>query len=284
MANNILLGFGASIYFDSKKMTTHALIVNIQAVNNAFSLDSVVQGSSFEFEIPETLIKEQRGTLIWRYRLEEKYNLVIKMYRKQGNITVFREKLLSYRTQREFEVLKRLHDGNYLCTEPVLWATGTSSIHGNYEILATIEFENSIPLRQLLCDQKVSNNINYINLFQAIYQMHELGVYHGSLNDRNILVENSQSPSSYRLIDSSASICFPGRIHNTRMAWYDLLHFSKALSRSVDVTIPLQILDLYKFTKYSKERFKTHLDKYQSSKHTRNRIRAEFKLRSMLRI
>jgi tRNA A-37 threonylcarbamoyl transferase component Bud32 len=267
-------------------MTTNALIVKIQAVNNAFSLDSVMQGSSFEFEIPETgtLIKEQRATLIWRYRLEEKYNLVIKMYRKQGSTTVFRKKLLSYRAQREFEVLKRLHDGNCPCTEPILWATGTSSIHGNYEILATIEFENSVPLRQLLIDPKVSNNINYINLFQAIYQMHELGIYHGSLNDRNILVENSQNPSSYQLIDFSASICFPGRIHNTRMSWFDLLHFSKAISRSVDVTIPLQILDLYKFTKYLKERFKTHLDKYQSSRHTRNRIRGEFKLRSILRI
>ena len=110
-------------------MTNNSLIVKIQAVNNAFSLDSVVQGSSFEFEIPETLIKEQSGTLIWRYKLEEKYNLVIKMYRKQGSITVFREKLLSYRAQREFEVLKRLHDGNSPCTEPILWATGTSSIH-----------------------------------------------------------------------------------------------------------------------------------------------------------
>jgi len=163
VANNILQGFGASTCSDSQKMTTNALTVKIQAVNNAFSLDSVVQGSSFEFEIPETLIKEQRGTLIWRYKLEEKHNLVIKMYRKQGNITVFREKLLSYRTQREFEVLKRLHEGNCPCIEPILWATGTSSIHGNYEILATIEFENSIPLRQLLCDQKVSNNINYVN-------------------------------------------------------------------------------------------------------------------------
>ena len=282
---NILKNKMKKICSRARKTTTNnALIVKIQAVNNAFSLDSVVQGSSFEFEIPETLIKEQSGTLIWRYKLEEKYNLVIKMYRKQGSITVFRKKLLSYRAQREFEVLKRLHDGNFPCTEPILWATGTSSIHGNYEILATIEFENSVPLRQLLIDPKVSNNINYINLFQAIYQMHELGVYHGSLNDRNILVENSQNPSNYRLIDFSASICFPGRIHNTRMSWFDLLHFSKAISRSVDVTIPLQILDLYKFTKYSKERFKTHLDKYQSSRYTRNRIRGEFKLRSILRI
>ena len=267
-------------------------IAKIQAVNNAFSLDSVVQGLSFEFEIPETLIKEESGTLIWRYKLEEKYNLVIKMYRKQGSITVFRKKLFSYRAQREFEVLKRLHDRNFPCTEPILWATGTSSIHGNYEILATIEFENSVSLRQLLIDPKVSNNINYINLFQAIYKMHELGVYHGSLSDRNILVENSQNPSSYRLIDFSASVCFPGKIQNTRMSWFDLLHFSETISRYVDVTIPLQILDLYKFTKYSKERFKAHLDKYQSSRytrnkttrHTRNRIRGEFKLRSILRM
>ena len=263
-------------------MTTNALIVKIQEVNNAFSLVSVVQGSPFELEIPKSLIKEQGGTLIWRYRLEEKYNLVIKMYRKRGNITMFRGKLLGYRAQREFEVLKRLHDGNCPCTEPILWATGTSSIHGNYEILATIEFENSAPLRQLLVDPKVSNNITFTRLFQTIYQMHELGVYHGALNARNILVENSKNPSSYQLIDFSASILFPGRIHNTRMSWFDLLHFSKTISRHVDVSIPLQILDQYKFTQYLKERFKTHLDKYQSSRHTRNRIRGEFKLRSII--
>lgn len=240
-------------------------------------------GEPADFHIPGALLKDEPGTLIWLTQPVEGPECLVKMYRHRGALTTLREQATRFRVQREYENLEHLRRADIPCTEPVCWATGRDKVHGFYEILVTEYISGAQPIRAVYRRvDDLTEGPDLTTVFEQIRAMHRAGLYHGALNARNVMLRpgvDGRSAEFFQL-DLPNAVCFPYDLAETRMAWHDLMHFSKRISVHVQDRDALRILEAYAFSKAKRTRFVEEWQTYRASRHTRNRLRAAFRFRA----
>lgn len=168
------------------------------------------------------VIKREKHTVLWVERESgDGARRVVKLYRRRGRLSEAREKLTGFRAEREFKRLSHLVSWGVPCTVPLAWAHGFSPEHGWHEILVTREVPGAIQLEAHLGD--VGPEADLAPLLRTVRQMHESGLYHGTLFGRNVLVVPEAPPEErYFLCDVPRSWVFPRTIVGTRLAHRDL--------------------------------------------------------------
>lgn len=170
---------------------------------------------------PDQVIKREPRTLVWRESGPDGTPRVVKMYRRRGRVTAFREELLGFRAEREFRRLKHLVRWGVPCTEPIAWAHGYSAEHGWHELLVTREVPDAVPLGAFLGGARGSPDLR--PLLHALRRMHEAGFCHQTLFARNVVVRARETgPPGYFLLDVPRSWIFPRSIVGSRPALADL--------------------------------------------------------------
>ena len=228
------------------------------------------------------LIKEEPGTLIWRETVPGQPSAIVKMYRNRGPDLGLRGGRLPYRVQREYNTLVRLARAGLLCTPPLFWARGKDALQGRFEILATAELPAVTPLRELAAsDPDAVRQLDLRGLFAAARTMHRAGVRHGAFSPKNILVGGRGATSRFYLVDLSRAVLFPGDLAGTRMAWFDLADLTVKLLAVVGADTCSDLLLHYGLAPRDAEALLADMPRYKATRHTRNRLRFEFALRSL---
>lgn len=242
-------------------------------------------GGSLTLRIPDRLLKEERRVLIWSDRLE-------------GRPAVFKAYIHSRRripsvwehcAEREFEALRLLEEAGVPCTPPALWGAGRSPEYGRHAVLATGLLEGTISIRDGYRKGEVPLSPDLLaGVAGAARSMHRAGIHHGAFSWKNVLA--SRSPDGrllVHLVDLARSLRFPGDISGSRMAWFDLLHFSYHLVTPLGAGLPkdvcLPLLEAYGLDRAAKDRLLAALDRYVPERKNPRRIRRlEFLLRLFL--
>lgn len=257
----------------------------IQAEIQIFACNSSVKlvDPTLRFFYPEIFLKQEDKTFVWEQNIQD-VEAVIKVYLHRSFLARWREKIFQFRVERELKALTKLYQTNIPTSQPLFWGYGDCTQFGRIEALAMRKIPNAIPLKEFL--QKVDKKTNLLKLkilFQHIRQMHEVGIYHGALSPKNILVTVAPAtlPTFY-IIDMAQSILFSRTITGKKFAWHDLLHIAKGLKFYCQhVDIP-PLLTHYGFSEAKIEAFIQSLNRYNPSKHTRNYLRGEFLFRRLL--
>ncbi len=175
------------------------------------------------------LIKAEPGTLIWSRPLPDGGNAIVKLYRRRAFFEPLRRTFLPWRAEREYLLLSRLREHGVACPEPLAWSHGSSREHGRFECLESREIAGAAPLKQLLALQQPPD---LRALFALVRRMHAVGVAHGALFTRNILVTSTAGPEpGYYLIDLAHGRAFDRDIADTRPADFDLLELMASIAR-----------------------------------------------------
>lgn len=182
-------------------------------------------------------IKAEAKTLIWSEQLEDGSTAILKMYYRMGLVNFIRKKILTFRAEREFTVLRHLDRKGIPCSKPIFWNYGYCRKYGFYEILATRKVTNTIALNNFLGSKTATNkNIDLEPLFEAVGNMHKYGVYHGALSTKNILVDaTDDGQTKYYIIDFSRALLFQDSIAGKKIAWYDLLKLVRKIESSISI-------------------------------------------------
>lgn len=174
------------------------------------------------------LLKQERGTLIWRTRGPEGERWVVKLYRRRGFLAALRSHLTRFRSEREYRRLAHLQRSGVRCTAPVGWAHGRRSGHGFYDMLVMEEVPGAVQLGEYL--RREGDAASLEPLFRLARRMHESGFCHQTLYARNILVSQGGPPEArYYMSDVPRSWTFPRSIVGTAMAWFDLLDLTHSI-------------------------------------------------------
>ncbi len=182
----------------------------------------------------QTRIKDEFHTLIWSEPLPGGGRQVIKMYRRQPFYETWRRWFLPCRSEWEHRVLARLLRHGIAGPEPLWWRRELHPQYGRCDLLATRENEGAIALDLLL--QQTGATPDLAPVFRLLRRLHDLGVSHGALMPRNILVSlPAGGPPAFQLIDFARSRQFPGAITGTRVASFDL----RSLLHAVRGRIPV---------------------------------------------
>jgi len=152
-----------------------------------------------------------------------------------GLTSFIRKKILTFRAEREFTVLRHLDRKGIPCSKPLFWNNGYCREYGFHEILATCKVTNTIALNKFFESKTVTNkNIDLGPLFQAVGNMHQHGVYHGALSTKNILVDATDDDKiKYYIIDFSRALLFQDSISGKKIAWYDLLKLVRKIESNI---------------------------------------------------
>jgi len=182
-------------------------------------------------------IKAEPKTLIWSEQLEDGSTAILKMYYLMGLVNFIRKKILTFRAEREFTVLRHLDRKGIPCSKPIFWNSGYCREYGFHEILATRKVTNTIALNIFLGSKTVNNkNIDLGPLFQAVGNMHKYGVYHGALDTKNILIDaGDDNQVKYYLIDFARALLFQDSISGKKIAWYDLLKLVRKIESKISI-------------------------------------------------
>ena len=182
-------------------------------------------------------IKAEPKTLIWSERLEDGSTAILKMYYRMGPVSYIRKKILTFRAEREFTVLRHLDRKAIPCSKPLFWNYGYCREYGFHEILATRKVTNTIALNKFFESGTVTNkNIDLGPLFQAVGNMHQYGVYHGALSTKNILIDATDDDKvKYYIIDFSRALLFQDSISGKKIAWYDLLKLVRKIESNISI-------------------------------------------------
>ncbi len=181
-------------------------------------------------QLDERLIKAEQCTLIWSEPRPGGGREVVKMYRRRPLADPVRRWFIPYRVEREFGLLAHLARHGVACPEPLGWSHGHIRTHGRYELLATREIADTIPLAHWLRQQDSQMDLG--PLFQLARRMHECGISHGAFYPANILVTTAAQPvSSFHVIDLAHGCLFPRSIVGTRPALFDLLDMLRGIAR-----------------------------------------------------
>jgi len=226
------------------------------------------------------VIKRERHTVVWSQELKGGTRAVLKMYRRRSALTARRERLLTFRAEREYRVLRHLHSAGIACPEPLFWCHGHSEQNGHWEVLATREIEGARSLASFIGRQ--TDSLDFARLFRSLRRMHDSGVFHGSLFVSNLLVAPRPDGGKNLLVtDAPRALLFSGSIVGTRMALYDLLDLSEVLLRVFDC---MGDLDAYGLADRDRQRFLRLWPTYTPSKVRRQVLRGEFMIRAALRL
>ena len=182
-------------------------------------------------------IKAEPKTLIWSEQLEDGSTAILKMYYRIGLFNFIRKKILTFRAEREFTILRHVDRKGIPCSKPLFWNNGYCREYGFYEILATRKVANIIALNKFLESKTVNDkNIDLGPLFQAVGNMHKYGVYHGALSTKNILIDaGDDDQAKYYLIDFSRALLFQDSISGKKIAWYDLLKLVRKIESNISI-------------------------------------------------
>jgi Lipopolysaccharide kinase (Kdo/WaaP) family len=228
------------------------------------------------------VLKEEPGTIIWRERLADGTEAVIKLYRR-GLPEWWRGRLSSFRVANEFKALQKLESLGERCTRPLFWGYGNFSGQGRGELLATEWQGDCRPLDELLAaDPDARGTIDVTPLWATIGRLHDAGLYHGTFLARNILVRGGADAPQFILLDMPRCHVFPYAIRGTRMARYDLLFMANTLRRFLPEDDVPRWLTAYGMSADQQLRFAADLRGFRNSGQLRRAIGAEFNLRAWL--
>jgi hypothetical protein len=228
------------------------------------------------------VLKQEPGTIIWRERLADGTEAVIKLYRR-GLPEWWRAQLGSFRVANEFEALRKLESLGERCTKPLFWGYGNFGGHGRGDLLATEWQSDCRPLDELLAtDVDARRTLDVTPLWATAGRLHDAGIYHGTFLARNILVRGGAHAPEFILLDLPRCHVFPHGIRGTRMARYDLLFMTNTLRRSLPADDLPRWLTAYGMSAEQQSLFAGHLKRFRNSGYLRRAIGAEFNLRAWL--
>jgi hypothetical protein len=225
------------------------------------------------------LIKHEPATLIWRELLADGRQAVVKLYRR-GLAVWCRSLATGFRVQREFDGLSQLETLGIPCSVPLFWCHGHFGQHGWGEILVTEGVVKGQSLRDLLVTRsKVSRSLDFSPLFADVARMHTVGLHHGVLSTRNILVKNYPERPVFLFIDMPRFHRFPRDIRGTRMARYDLMTLCEGLVPIFPEDTVLSWLSAYGIPESEKMDLLVQLKRFRSTSFLRRVLGTEFNIR-----
>jgi tRNA A-37 threonylcarbamoyl transferase component Bud32 len=223
------------------------------------------------------LIVADRTTLIWAQRLDADTPAVIKMYRHRGGIDWLRERAFRFRVQREFDALAHIDSRGVSCSKPLFWSYGRSPSFGRYEILATREIEDVLPLGAFIRSSAPDiAELALVAAYRLVRALHRSGCHHGAMYERNILIarRDAQKPAAY-IIDMPKAIAFPYDVSGTKMAWIDLFFLTATVLKYWGADGSIAVLRQYGLEDAAARAFVNHTADYRPSKLTRHLFRTE---------
>ena len=229
----------------------------------------------------DRIIKAEAKCLIGAEHLEDGTSAVIKMYYRRGLANFIRAKLLNFRTQREYRILKHLASCGVACTIPLFWNHGYCRDYGFYEVLCTRQIPHTLSLDTFLSSaSRNDQNCDFGPLFQLVYDMHRCGVYHGALSSKNILIDATGDPQAkYYHIDFARGWLFPGSILGQRIAWFDLHKLVRKIESHLGTGTCRPYLAQYGLGKEAIEKFYRDAGRYKSfsrkNKRTKNTLKVK---------
>jgi len=227
-------------------------------------------------------LKEEPGTLIWRERLADGTEAVIKLYRR-GLLTWCRCRLSTFRTSNEFRALRQLELLGERCTPPLFWSHGHFGSHGWGELLAMRWLPDCRPLADVLAsDPGAAGQLDLAPLWATVGRLHDAGLHHGTLLARNILVRGEGDALEFILLDLPRFHRFPYGIRGTRMARYDLMFLANTLLRALPADALPPWLAAYGMSDDQQAQFMAHLRRFRNSSRLRRVVGLEFNLRALL--
>ena len=165
-----------------------------------------------------SLIKEEKGTVIWRQLLPDGTPAICKCYRHRKP-SVFQQLHLDQgRAEREFNALSLLEQHHVPCSTPLFWAQGTAPETGRYEVLVTREIAGAIDLRNWLRQHLGAPPPDLRPLFAVAAAMHRAGLQHGAFVARNILLAGRE----FLLLDLARCHVFGRSIEGRGPGLFDL--------------------------------------------------------------
>ena len=230
----------------------------------------------------QTLIKAESGTLIWSEPVQGGGRAVVKMYRRRGALEPLRRLFVPYRVEREYLLLKRLHECGIPCPEPIRWSKGKDRRHGRFEVLVTREIPAAEPLADLMM-RAPSAVPDLAPLFQTARRMHDAGVAHGAFYATNILVSvPAGDPLQLYVIDMAHGCLFRQGITGTRPAIFDVLDMLRAIERRMPIDDCARWLAGYGTGEDGTRQFLTLLEGHRLERPWRHLRRAETDAREAL--
>ena len=229
----------------------------------------------------DNTIKAEANCLIWSEKLDNAGPAIMKMYRRRGIANFIREKILTFRAQREFRILRHLDRKGIPCSIPLLWTYGYCKEYGFYEILCTRQIPNTKSLTDFLAPKQIVNeNIDLGPLFQMVQNMHKCGVYHGALSTKNILIDAAgTAQTKYYLIDLARGWLFPSSIFGKKIAWYDILKLVRSIENDLGIGYCKPYLARYGFGKRAIKKFYQDAGRYKSYSRKQKRIKNTLKVK-----
>ena len=231
-------------------------------------------------DVPEQPMKVDRGTVVFRWQVREADRLIVKLYGEMGVFNWLRKQVVGYRARREFRTLWRLRNAGVDSCEPVFWATGRSSDHGLFEVVATREIPDAVTLSEQLPQLGPEARAETLGrLFESLARMHRAGVWHGAFFLTNILVGSDRTVP--RIIDLEKSVVFASDIRGTRMADYDLLCAVSSTFIVIGGGYARRALERYGLDEAGIAQVFAAVEGMRSSKSSRYRLRFEFLTRGL---
>jgi len=228
----------------------------------------------------DQIIKAEAKCLIGTEHLEDGTSAVMKMYYRRGIANFIRARLLNFRAQREYRILKHLANCGIACTIPLFWTHGYCKEYGFYEALCTRQIPNTIPLDTFLSSESINDkNSDFGPLFQLVYNMHRCGVYHGALSTKNILIDAPGKPQAkYYHIDFARGWLFPSSILGQRIAWFDIHKLVRKIESHLGPGTCRPYLAQYGLGKEAIEKF------YQDTRHYKSDSRKQKRIKNTLKV
>lgn len=226
------------------------------------------------------LIKDEPTTLIWRERLADGRQVVVKLYRR-GLAVWCRSLTTGFRVQHEFDGLGQLEKLGVPCSVPLFWGHGRFGGYGWGEVLVTEWVAHSQSLRDLLATRSgVSRFLDLSPLFADLARMHRVGLHHGMLRTRNILVKTYPERPVFVFIDMPRSHHFLRDIRGMRMAHYDLMSLCQGLLPYYSEDQVLLWLSAYGIPESEKADHLVRFKRFRSTSFVRRVWGAEFNVRN----
>ena len=228
------------------------------------------------------VLKEEPGTLIWRERLVDGTEAVIKLYRR-GLLSCARCRVTTFRTSNEFRALRQLESLGVRCTRPLFWSYGHFGQYGWGEMLATQWLPDVRPLADVMtADPEFGRELDLAPLWSIAARLHDAGLHHGTLLARNVLVRGAAHAPQFFLLDLPRSHRFPYGIRGTRMARYDLLFLTHSLRRALPEDDLPRWLSAYGMSDDQQRRFAADVRRFRNSSLLRRMTGLEFNVRYLL--
>ena len=229
----------------------------------------------------DQIIKAEAKCLIGTERLADGTSAVMKMYYRRGFANSIRARLIYFRAQREYRVLRHLDNCGISCTIPLFWTYGYCKAYGFYELLCTRRIPNTISLKTFLSSGSINDqNSDFGPLFQLVYNMHRCGVYHGALSTKNILIDaTGNAQEKYYHIDLARGWLFPSSILGKRIAGFDLLKLVRNIESHLGTGNCRPYLAQYGLGKEAIEKFYQDARRYKSYSRKHKRIKNTLKVK-----